>query len=172
MLGDHIPNYVLQLFEQHQGGRTGLGELTVLAATLEDVVHGDAVSLLSTAYSARGRYTAEEVHGEAERSIVTTHILFQAMPDPVYAELSIDGLNTLFDEALTFWGVWPDRIMWAQDLRDALKYSVSSGRSPFVDRVARPRNFYDLVRWVEGVGENYRRFQNIECRGMKMLCFI
>ena len=57
--------------------------------------------------------------------------------------------------------------MWTQNVRDALKYSVSSGRSPFVDRVARPRNFYDLVRWVEGVGENYRRFQNLECRDMK-----
>ena len=82
MLADYIPSYVFQLFEQYRGGRTSLRELAVLAATFEDMVHGDAVSLLSTAYSARGRYKAEEVHGEAERSIVTTHILFQAMPEP------------------------------------------------------------------------------------------
>ena len=76
------------------------------------------------------------------------------MPDPVYAKLGIDGPNTLVDAAPTFSRVWPNMVMWTQDLRDALKYSVSSGRSSFVDRVARPRNFYDLVRWVEGVGEN------------------
>ena len=66
------------------------------------VTHGEAVPLLSTGYSARGRHTAEALHGEAEHRIVTTDLLFHAMPDPVYAELSIDGLNTLLDEAPTF----------------------------------------------------------------------
>ena len=74
----------------------------MLAATLEDAVHGEDMSLLSTAYSARGRYTAEEVHGEPEHRILTTHLLVHAMPDPVYAELSIGSLSTLFDEPPTF----------------------------------------------------------------------
>merc|ERR1719491_99730 len=47
MLEDHIPSYVLQLFEKSHGGRTGLRELAVLAATLEDVVHSETISLLS-----------------------------------------------------------------------------------------------------------------------------
>merc|ERR1719203_1355280 len=89
------------------------------------------------------------------------------MPDPLYAELSTKGLNHVIDQAPTFWGVWPDMVMWIQDLRDAMEYSVSSGRNPFVDQVARSRNFNDLVRWVEGGGENYGQFQNLECRGMK-----
>merc|ERR1719330_1409839 len=48
-----------------------------------------------------------------------------------------------------------------------MEYSKASGLNPFVDQVARTHNFNELVRWVEGVGENYGSFQDLECRGMK-----
>merc|ERR1719412_2105397 len=70
MLEDHIPSYVLQLFEQHRGGQTGLRELAVLAATLEDVVHSEAIQLLSTAFSTQSRSVAEKLHGEGEDRII------------------------------------------------------------------------------------------------------
>merc|ERR1740129_941247 len=61
MLEDHIPSYVIQLFEQNYGGRTGLQELAVLAATLEDVVHSETIDLLSTAYDAQSRSIQEKL---------------------------------------------------------------------------------------------------------------
>merc|ERR1719211_645260 len=64
MLEDHIPSYVLQLFEQNHGGRTGLRELAVLAATLEDVVHSETIQLLSTAYAAQSQSLHEKINGE------------------------------------------------------------------------------------------------------------
>ena len=142
MLEDYIPSYVLQNFEQHQGGRTGMRELAVLAAAWEDVAHGEAVPLLSTAYSAQGRHTADTPHGVAGHRIVTTDLLFHDMPDPVFAQLGIDGPNTLPDDAPTFSRVWPNMVTWTQDLRDALKYSVTSQRNPVVDEIARSRDFY------------------------------
>merc|ERR1719188_1875607 len=57
--------------------------------------------------------------------------------------------------------------MWMQDLRAAMEYSTSSGLNPFADQAARSYSFNEIVRWVEGVGENYGHFQNLECRGMK-----
>merc|ERR1719150_405661 len=48
-----------------------------------------------------------------------------------------------------------------------MDYHEISGRSPFVDKVARTRNFNSIVRWVESVGDHYGHFQDLECRGMK-----
>ena len=79
--GDYIPSYVLHLFEQHQGGRTRMQELAVLASALGNVAHGETVTLLSTAYSAQDRHTAETLHGEDDHRIVTADLLFHAMPD-------------------------------------------------------------------------------------------
>jgi len=167
MLEDHIPSYVLQLFEKSQGGRTGLRELAVLAATLEDVVHSETVSLLSSSYAAQSRSIYERLDGNNESRIVETYLLFHLMPMPQYADLNTRGLNRVIDQAPTFWTGWLDTVMWVHDMRDAMDYRESSGRNPFVDRVATPREFNSLVRWVESVGEHYGQFQNIECRGMK-----
>merc|ERR1719203_1314050 len=89
------------------------------------------------------------------------------MPDPLYAELSTKGLNHVLDQAPTFWTAWPDMVMWTQDLRDAMENSVSSGRNPFVDQVARSRNFNSVVDIFERFGESYGKFQNLECHDMK-----
>jgi len=167
MLEDHIPSYVLQLFEQHHGGRTGLRELAVLAATLEDVVHSEAMQLVSTSYAAQNRSTARQLDDKVEHRIVTTYLLFHLMPNPQYSKLSTAGLNRVLDKAPTFWTGWEDTVMWVRDLRAAMEYYESSGRNPFVDQVAESHDFNSLVRWVERVGEDYGQFQNLECRGMK-----
>jgi len=168
MLEDHIPSYVLQLFEQHRGGRTGLRELAVLAATLEDVVHSETIQLLSKSYAAQSRSMEEVLHGEAEHRIITTYLLFHTLPNPDYAKLTTAGLNErVLDQAHTFWTAWLDMVMWVQDLRDAIDYDGSSLQNPFVGKAARSHDFNSLVRLVESLGENYGQFQNLECHGMK-----
>merc|ERR1719412_1241371 len=74
MLEDRIPSYVLQLFQQQRGGRTGLRELSVLAATLEDVVHSEAIQLLSRAYAAQSLPVEEKLNGAKEHRILTTYL--------------------------------------------------------------------------------------------------
>merc|ERR1719384_2387590 len=75
ILEDRIPGYVLHLFEQYRGGQAGLRELAVLAATLEDVVHSEAIQLLSTSFATQSRSVAERLHGEEEHRIITTYLL-------------------------------------------------------------------------------------------------
>jgi len=53
ILEDHVPSFVLSLFEDRlkdQG--LGLHELTVLAATLEHLIHDEAISRLAVVYDA------------------------------------------------------------------------------------------------------------------------
>merc|ERR1719197_825393 len=58
MLQGRVPAYLQELFEQRLDGRgLGLHDLAALAATLEHLVHDDAVSRLEAAYRALGLAT-------------------------------------------------------------------------------------------------------------------
>ena len=53
VLQDHVPSFVLSLFEDRLKGQgLGLHELAVLAATLEHLIHDEAVARLSAVYQA------------------------------------------------------------------------------------------------------------------------
>ena len=57
--------------------------------------------------------------------------------------------------------------MWMEDWRSAMDYHEFSGRNPFIDKVARTRNFNSRVRSLESVGDHCGNFQDLERRGMK-----
>jgi len=58
-------------------------------------------------------------------------------------------------------------VLWVQDLRHAMDWEESSRQNPFVGRAARVHDFNSLGRLVEGLGERYGEFQNLECHEMK-----
>ena len=51
VLKSKMPSFIVEVMQQHRGSdRVGLEGLAVLAATIEDSVHSDAVDLLEMAY--------------------------------------------------------------------------------------------------------------------------
>merc|ERR1719512_277642 len=48
-----------------------------------------------------------------------------------------------------------------------MDYLEFSQHNPFENRVAMSHDFNSLVRLVEGLGENYGQYQNLECRELK-----
>jgi len=164
MFVDHIPGYVLQLLERHSGSKTGLRELAMIAATLEDVVHSEAIQLLSTAYVAQGIPFEATVVGEVERRLIATYLLYYIMPNPKYASLTTTRLNEILRSAAN---ILNDTVMWVEDLQGANDHSNSLKRNPFLDLSVTQRDFNSVVNLVEDVGEHYGQFQNLVCRGMK-----
>jgi len=166
MLEERIPSYVLELFE-HRGGRTGLRELAVLAATLEDLVHSEAIQLLSKAYAAQGLSIESSLEGKAQDLVIATYLLFHIMPNPKYASLSTERLNQILQRAPKFYTGWEDTVLWVHDLQETMRYDERNMQNPFAAEESISQDFNSLVRLVEGVGEQYGQFQNLECRGMK-----
>jgi len=168
MLEDHIPSYILQLFKQ-KGGWTGLRELAVLAATIEDLVHSEAIQLLTSAYVAQGVSLEQSLAGDAERRVVETYLLFHIMPSPKYAALSVQALNSLLPKVPKFYTGWEDTLLWLQDLQGAMDYEEFSRQNPFKagDVSTRSRDFNSVTNLIEVFGERYGQFQNLECRAMK-----
>jgi len=170
MLEDRIPGYILELFTKSHDGQVGLRELAVLAATLEDVVHSDAVQLLSIVFASLGKTEEVNLTGSAGQSIIETYLLFHIMPNDKYKELGPVGLKYLVGQADKFYTGWLDTIAWVHDLEEFIDYDESFRRNPFVGRVeteGKRRDFSSIVRLVERMGEAYGQYQNLECRELK-----
>merc|ERR1711862_587957 len=60
--------------------------------------------------------------------------------------------------------------LWANDLREDLKWVDRNRLNPFVkdEGVKIATTFASMTRLVEGIGERFGRFQDLECRSMKL----
>merc|ERR1719498_1439927 len=66
ILEERVPQHVQQLFEKRRGERgLGLKELAILAATLEHLVHKEALERLQVSYAAT-KFLQEDVLSEEE----------------------------------------------------------------------------------------------------------
>ena len=48
--------------------------------------------------------------------------------------------------------------MWMEDWRSAMDYHEFLGGNPFIDKVARTRNFHSRARSLESVGDHCEKF--------------
>merc|ERR1719282_2258033 len=78
ILDDKIPAYVQNLFEDRLSGRgLGLHEIAILAATLEHLIHNEAVKRLESSYQAHD-WPSEVLldHAQLENVLDTYMVLF------------------------------------------------------------------------------------------------
>merc|ERR1719343_1501837 len=82
MLKSRMPAFTFELLEERMGRKQlGLGELSVLAATVEDLVHSDGLALLRMAYEAHNISMDRPLRNQDEEDLVIkTFVLFFTMP--------------------------------------------------------------------------------------------
>merc|ERR1712113_495247 len=82
VLKPRMPSMITEYLEDHMARKQiGLGELAVLAATVENLVHSYGVELLRMAYIAHNLPMHEALGNESEEDLVIrTFMLFYTMP--------------------------------------------------------------------------------------------
>jgi hypothetical protein len=76
ILQDRMPEHILSIVEERMGGHgLGLHELAVLAATLEPLVHEDAMDRLRDAYQAHKLSTDSASNDEQVEEVLDTYIV-------------------------------------------------------------------------------------------------
>jgi len=138
---------------------TGLGlhELAVLAATLEHLVHNEAMARLRLAYGAQG-VTAEDVVGmtEAEEimdSYMVVYILgFMLKNASAATPADVKNLRRVVGDVYPTWNA-------TQEFMREVKESVAPKRDYLY--------FSDVATVIEEAGERYGTWQDKECRQMK-----
>jgi len=167
MFEGRVPDDVLDLVRHRFNGvRMGLHDLAVLAATLEDLIHGEAIQKLKAAFVAQRVSVDEVLPVEMEDRIVNTYMLFHVKPHPNFTKMSPSRLNHVLSQASRFLPGWEDTLLWVQDIKHSMEYEQLQEKNPFSGS-AEWHTFEAITRVVEQVGEQYGQYQNVECRALK-----
>eukprot|EP00930_Biecheleria_cincta_P040262 TRINITY_DN2759_c0_g1_i5.p1 TRINITY_DN2759_c0_g1~~TRINITY_DN2759_c0_g1_i5.p1 ORF type:complete len:608 (-),score=128.55 TRINITY_DN2759_c0_g1_i5:227-1951(-) len=163
ILEDHIPTFVLSLFEDRMKNQgLGLHEMTVLAATLEHLIHDEAVSRLQVVYQAYNK-TQEMRLDEFELQ----HLIETYMAMFVTGQLDFDSTNVAAaaERVQETYPGWKDTTKFVRQVKSEIIASKASDPA----FAAGNFSFQAATQIVEEIGERYGRWQNSECTDLKEL---
>merc|ERR1719375_371146 len=112
-----VPAYIEALFEARLGARGfGIQELAVLAATLEHLIHDEAMGRLSGAYTALGlALDGRSSAKDAEEAIDAYMMIY--VPGGNLTEMSRRDVERGLQEVEELYPGWDDIQMWVRDVR-------------------------------------------------------
>jgi len=150
-LKDRVSSEVINLMEGRLDGHGfGLHETSVLAATLEHLVHDEALERLGKAYELQKFGQNDRLDGFQSETVLDAYMKLYILPE------ELAGVATDADMVATYPG-WKE----TQDFVRDVKREVSR-----TDHGSKP-SFMLMQNIVEEVGERFGRFQDAECRQMK-----
>jgi hypothetical protein len=163
LLKEQVPAYVQELFEKRLGGRGfGLHELAVLAATIEHLVHNEAVSRLGDAFKLHNLLPTSIMNESEVDSVLDTYMTGYILGENL--------LNMTVEEAFQAVAEMPDVFMaWnaTQDFVRVVRQNISRSESSAEQRASGTFDFSLVARVAERVGEQFGRFQDHECQQIK-----
>merc|ERR1719215_1543338 len=163
LLKEQVPAYIQDLFEKQLAGRGfGLHELGVLAATIEHLVHSEAIKRLGYAFKVHNFMpTALLSESEAEEVLDTYMVAYILGED-----LSVMNLSEALDHKLEM----PENYMaWSvtQEFVRATRKNIMETEASAEQKSSGGLDFSFVARVAERVGERFGSFQNQECKQMK-----
>jgi len=163
LLKAQVPAYIQDLFEQRLGGRGfGLHELGVLAATIEHLVHSEAVKRLGHAFKVH-RYLPTSVMTTSEAdSVLDTYMTSYILGEDL-SKMSLQEALVWKADMPELYLAWNDTVEWVHSMRRNLTESDGSAEQ----KASGELDFALVARVAERVGEQFGSFQDAECREIK-----
>merc|ERR1719408_772632 len=158
ILEERVPQHVQELFEERLGSKgLGLKELAILAATLEHLVHTEALDRLKVAYSAKGLSQEDVLSDEEAIGVQDMYMSLYILGflHSNLATMSTEKAQQLHENILELYPTWPET---QQFLREVHR-SVAPKRDYLY--------FNEIENVIAEIGERYGRFQDVECRQFK-----
>mmetsp|Transcript_9107 Transcript_9107/g.24774 ORF Transcript_9107/g.24774 Transcript_9107/m.24774 type:complete len:597 (+) Transcript_9107:70-1860(+) len=155
-LGEGVPGHVQDLLDKRFGSHgLDLHELAVLAATLENMIHAEAIQSLEATYKVYGESTEGMLDEASTERIVDSYMQAYVLGHNM-SELTrqmVDRTYSRMDRILPLWQ------QTREFLRDVQR-EVAPGLSAF--------SFADVTRIVEAVSERYGQHQDsVECEDIQ-----
>jgi hypothetical protein len=163
MLKEQVPAYIQDLLEQRLAGRgLGLHELSVIAATIEHLVHSEAIKRLGDAF---------KVHNFAPTSLMTQDEANDVLDTYMAAYIvSQDLSNMSLPQALALKGSMPEFYPgWnaVQKFVRAVRQNCIESEGTAAQKESGGIDFSLVARVAERIGEQFGPHQNQECIDMK-----
>jgi len=155
VLKDHVPAYIEHMFEEQLKGKGfGLHETAVLAATIEHLIHNEAVGRLGTAFKVLDLPVIGSVSKDAAQEVLDTYMAGYILGKQI-EDMTATDAKRFVERMPQMFSSWADTQSFVQRVRD----NVTQGASEF--------DFASLARVAESVSEQFGVFQDLECRQLK-----
>merc|ERR1719160_680155 len=163
LLKEQVPAYIQDLFEQRLGGRGfGLHELGVLAATIEHLVHSEAIKRLGHAFKVHN-FMPTDVLSESEADTVLDTYMTSYILGEDLSVMNLTQANELKAEMPELYMAWKDTQEFVRTTRKNIMVSEASNEQ----KASGGLDFSLVARIAERVGERFGAFQDQECKVMK-----
>jgi len=156
VLGERLPGSVKDLFEERMGQRgLDLHELAVLASTLENLIHSEAVGRLQVAYNLSNNSPTEvALHLDKAVEVIDAYMAMYILG--ANASSTPDAkLRKYIGNVSRWYPSWPETQVFLREVQR----EVVAGKTAL--------SFGDVTTVVEAAGERFGRFQDAECRTLK-----
>jgi hypothetical protein len=163
LLKEQVPAYVQDLFEKRLGGRgLGLHELSVLAATIEHLVHNEAVKRLGEAFKVHNLLPTSLLNESEVDEVLDTYMTGYILGEDLSNMTIEDAMQTKFEmpEVFMAWNA-------TQQFVRTMRQDIARTESSVEQKATGSLDFSLVARVAERVGEQFGRFQDHECKQIK-----
>jgi hypothetical protein len=145
------------LFEERLGN-TGLGfhELVIMAATIEHMIHNEAIGRLGAVFNVHKLLPMSVVTADQATEMLDTYMAAYISSMDL-TDLTLSDAYELVESQSEAFSAWHDTQEYVRGILSDITATLPT----------KELDFASLVKTVEVVGENYGRFQNMECTRMK-----
>jgi len=163
LLKEQVPSYIQDLFEQRLHGRGfGLHELGVLAATIEHLVHSEAIKRLGDAFKVHNFMPTSTMQESEADEVLDTYMTSYILGE----DLSKMNLS----EALEIKADMPEVYMAWNHTQEFVRVTRQDCTKSYASAEQKSSGAFDfslVARVAERVGEHFGAFQDHECKQMK-----
>jgi hypothetical protein len=163
LLKEQVPAYIQDLFEQRLAGRgLGLHEVAVLAATVEHLVHSEAIKRLGDAFKVHNFVPTSLMAENEANDVLDTYMASYIV--------SQDLSNMSLSQALALKGAMPEMYPgWnsVQKFVREVRQNCVESEGTAAQKDAGGLDFSLVARVAERIGEQFGPHQNQECIDMK-----
>jgi hypothetical protein len=162
VLKDQVPAYIQNIFEKRLGDKgLGLQELSVMAATMEHLIHQEAVGKLGDVYNLYDILPTEAVNETKADELLDTYMMLYIIGGKI-PKVDLTEAVALTEGMPEIFSGWRETQALVRRFRSNL---TSDPQSPGRGRLS--FDFRELSQVVAVVGEEYGTFQDIDCRNLK-----
>lgn len=155
ILKEQVPAYIEGLFEKRLAGMgLGLHEVAVLAATIEHLIHNEAVSRLGAALDVHKLPVMRPVSATDASMVLDTYMISYILGEDL-RNLTLASVQRIEKDMPSIFLAWGDTQKFVRDVQKTVTENAAE-----VD-------FGSLSRVVEAVSEQFGSFQDFECRDLK-----
>lgn len=155
VLKDQVPSFIENMFEQRLAGKGfGLHELALLAATIEHLIHNEAITRLGSTFNVHSLPVTSPISSDEATEVLDTYMMAYIMGKDLN-DMSLGDAREYNKQMPEMFLGWRD----TQEFVRSVRKNVTNDEGAL--------SFANIAKVTEVVGEKYGSFQNAECEDLK-----